>query len=473
MTYAVPPEVGPTLKAAVRPSDQPISSVGARALHASIAVGYLLVFLRVYRDYISVTWAYTGLTYSPLTGGEMILVILGVIAVASAMPPRIKRPSSIILWLMFAFVYVPTVALTPILGDFPSHEYLPALAALTVSLIAACGVSQWGEYQFVEREAIPRGAFLPALLAFFAFCTAVLYTYYRDILSFSSIEDVYYQRFAASEVSTGGISYIRTHYFYVACTGLTALGLCSAKHRFMFPLGALGFLLIYMIEAAKIALLVPIAMTALYFVVRQTRSSVSLYTGGMMVLTAICSLLTSQSSFVRFLADLLLVRSISIPGQTFYQYHDLFAQRGYTFWSNVSGIRWVVSPPAGFAMDQQWPVLGMIIGREYYGSLLLNANANLFAGEGVAAAGPIGVLVIGAFFCAWLRAFDLAAREWNGFFALLIAAPLGLCLTNAHLSTLMLSFGGAFWLLVLTFCKPGKASQGVHRKTGGKRASAI
>jgi hypothetical protein len=160
--------------------------------------------------------------------------------------------------------------------------------------------------------------------------------------------------------------------------------------------------------------------------------------------------------------DLVIVRSIAIPGQVFQLYSDFFGKMGHTWWSNVKGVNIIVPPPRAFASDSGWPNLGILIGREYFGiNSRMNANAHLFAGEGEAAAGAFGVLVIGALLAIWLRALDRAAVGWNRLFVLLISAPMALCLTNAHLSTLLLSFGGLFWLAYLTWARSGGA---VHLK---------
>jgi hypothetical protein len=98
----------------------------------------------------------------------------------------------------------------------------------------------------------------------------------------------------------------------------------------------------------------------------------------------------------------------------------------------------------------------MIVGDEYYGDVVsdVNANANAFAGEGVAAGGFIGLLVIGLLMMAWLRAVDVVASRWSLPLVTLVMLPVALCLTNVHLSTVILSFGGGFWILVLLWARP-------------------
>lgn len=425
-----------------------------RFLHAVVGVAYLTFYWLIYRVYISVVWGYAGFLYRPLSAFETIFVVVSVAIVSAATPVKIDRPSSMIYWLMYSFVYVPTMAMTLMIGRRPVEEYILSLSALGLAMVAIAVVIQLPRRQQTPEGGMPSSGFALFMAGGMVVLTIIQLYLYSGAMSFASVDEVYDQRLEISTVDVGYFGYLRTHYYYLISPALMALGLCVRRWRALIVFALAGFVMTYMIEAAKIALLVPIAMVALYLILTRTSASVVLFTGGLTALTFVCSLLAGAVSLVGFLADLLIMRSISVPGQTFHQYQDLFTERGYTYWSSVSGINLLVPPPAGFMRDPQWPQLGVIIGREFYGSTLMNANANPFSGEGVAAAGPVGVIVIGLVVALYLRIFDAAAVGWNKTFGVLIAAPLGLALTNVHLSTLLLSFGGATWLLILHFYKP-------------------
>lgn len=411
-------------------------------------VTYLLTFSHIYRTYISPTWEYTGLYYRQLGFWELSFQI-AVVAVASAfLPGRIDKPSALIVWLLYAFVFIPTVAITFMIGFHPSSFYVTSLIALALALILCSIVSKRSEKP-VQDTAPPSEIFVQIMLAGFVLSALALLVVYREILSFAAIDDVYTQRFAASDMDSGAITaYLRTYFTYVFSPALIAIGMVMPRRRWMILLGAGGYLLSYMIDASKIALVIPLAIIVLGIMRSYRLDSTAYFTGGLGILAAFTSLFTNASAFVRFLVDLVLLRSIAIPGQTFSQYYDLFSQHGYTFWSNTRIINLVVPPPAAFRSDPLWPTLGSIVGTEFYGpNSRMNANANLFAGEGVAAAGPIGVLVIALLLAWWLHYLDRASREWSATFSLTVMVPVGLGLTNVHLTTLLLSFGGFFWLI--------------------------
>jgi hypothetical protein len=443
---------------------------GWRTLQALVGLGYLFLFWDIYDRYLSVVWGYTGLYHRPMTAWETAFIVVSVGVVSFLMPRQLGRPSAVVAWFLYAFAYVPTIAMTFMIGSRASIAYVPSLLALTFAMTMVMLVAQWRIPPSARPAVPPDGTVMAVLLAGAAVLFVILAYTYRGILSFASIEDVYVQRFAASEVGGGLIGYCRTYFPYVFAQGLVALGLVVKRFRLLIIPGLASFLLAYMIDASKIALIIPVAMFAVYAAVVLGRATSMLATLSLAIMSAICSLLTSHTALVRLIADLVLLRSIAIPGQTFAQYADLFTARGYTYWSNVRGVNALVPPPAAFAHDPSWPVLGQIVGVEFYGfESRMNANANLFAGEGVAAAGPVGVIVIGVLLLVWLRVFDLAARGWDRTFVVLIAVPLSLSLTNVHLSTLLLSFGGAFWPAFLAFYKPNARHPGLPRYAGAGR----
>lgn len=439
-----------------------------RPLHALLGLAYLIFYWNVYFNYLTIQWGYAGMTYRPMAAWEFAFAAVGVTAVAFALPTRLARPSSLIMWLLFAFVYVPTMAQTFMIGERAPEAYVLALTALTAAML---GVSVFA--QAFDRESVgPRFVPGPTLAYAFVAAAAALgllnVVYYRDILTLADItnsDDVYAVRFAAADMTSGIIAYIRLYYAYVVGPGTIAIALSAPRYRWLIAPGLSVFLINYMVDGSKISLMIPLAMFAMYAVVRWARSSVLAMTAGMAALTLVSWLLTGHSPLSRFVADLILFRSIATPGQQFALYYDLFDARGYTFWSNIRGFNLILPPPASFAADPRWPVLGQIVGEEYYGvASQNNSNANMFAGEGVAAAGPLGILVIAVVFAAYLRVLDRAALGWGRAFVLFVVTPVALALTNVHLSTMLLSYGGAFWVLFLTFLKPGPPALSGRRR---------
>ncbi|NJC34174.1 hypothetical protein GGR88_001648 [Sphingomonas jejuensis] len=413
-----------------------------------VGVLYLVTFSHIYETYISPTWGYTGLVYRPLTYTEFLFQVVLVAITSFFLPPRIDKPSGLIIWLLYAFVFMPTTAMTFMIGFNTSSFYASGLVALAASVIVCSIVSTKSPVPSVVSENISE-AFTNLMLFGFIVVALVLFVVYRDILSFAAIDDVYTQRFAASDLDSGAlVGYFRTYFTYVFSPALIAIGITLKRKRWMILAGVGGYIFSYLIDASKISLVIPLAILVFSLMKSRGLESTAFFTVGIAILAAVASLFTEYSSLIRFIVDLVLLRSIAIPGQTFSQYYDLFYNRGYTYWSNTKIINLVIPPPGDFKLDPMWPNLGTIVGAEFYGAdSRMNANANLFVGEGIAAAGPIGVLVIGLVLAYWLRSLDNFSQKWPATISMTVMVPIGLGLTNVHLTTLLLSFGGLFWLV--------------------------
>lgn len=137
----------------------------------------------------------------------------------------------------------------------------------------------------------------------------------------------------------------------------------------------------------------------------------------------------------------------------FSQYHDLFSAEGFTWWTHVRGVNLVVSSPR-LADHAAWPSLGYIVGDLVYKNIENNHNAHLFASDGLAAAGALGVAAIGVAFAVWLWVLARLSLNWDPILTTLLLLPFGIVLTNVPFTTSLLSFGGFFWLLLLFGARP-------------------
>ncbi|MEY4241852.1 MAG: hypothetical protein RJA14_1548 [Pseudomonadota bacterium] len=431
-----------------------------RVMNVVSALLLLFFFLQVYENYISLVWSYLGMIYRDYRLWELVLTVTQVGLVAAFLPTHLARPSAIVVWMLFAFVFMPTVALTPMLGVHDSLRYVPLLLTLTLVFVGMSVVAQWPLPRQVRGTGLFKAEVDLAFLAVWGLASLILIISFRNIMSLSSIDDIYFQRALAAEGSGGAIGYVQTYYTYVLTPAVLAIGLTKMRPLYI-ACGLAGFLVTYMIDAQKLALVVPVVMLAIWAAYRWHRTSLALFTGGLAALTAICALLTSHTPLSMLVINVLIFRAIAVPGQVFTQYYDYFSQTGFTWWSNVRGISLIVPPPDALARDPYWPALGRIVGNEYYGQIVtgVNANANAFASEGVAAGGLAGLCVIGVLVMAWLRVVDIVSARWSVPLVTLVMLPVALCLANVQLSTVVLSFGGGFWILFLFTARPDGAGE--------------
>jgi hypothetical protein len=115
--------------------------------------------------------------------------------------------------------------------------------------------------------------------------------------------------------------------------------------------------------------------------------------------------------------------------------------------SHVNGVNLFVHYPYDEAYS-------MIIGEYFYGSIL-NLNAGLWAGDGLAGFGPKGIVIM-SFVCAIVfYILDCLSRSFDARFVAVSITFATITFANASLSTTLLSGGLGFLMLVL-FVLPNK-----------------
>ena len=419
-----------------------------------IAAGLLYAWILhfAHRGFLNEEWGYYGFLYRDPTAFDAVSIALAVVIGSAFVPKFVRRPSSIVLLLLFVVVYVPTVVITPCLGEWWLQEYGAGLLSLCLTFSAACIAVNQQRLVWSASAALPDPVFATWLLiTWMLACAALLYNY-ASIMTFAGLEAVYDQRALGTSTSLG-LGYLQTYFSTVLSPALLALGLVKRRNG-LAVLGTLGCLLMYAITAQRTVFLLPLVIIAFHFMQRAgapflKASALLVVAVALAVLVAV--LFYSENEAAALLSTYLVFRTLAIPGLTFSQYSDVFSSEGFTYWSHVKGVALLVEPPRSLAADPSWPGLGYIIGDRLYADPTNNVNANLFSGDGVAAAGALGVLLIGLLLTIWLVLLDRSSVRWNRRFAFLVTLPVGLSLTNGHFTTTLLSFGGLFWLAIFYF----------------------
>jgi hypothetical protein len=399
-----------------------------------------------HRDYLNPVLEVWGFPFEP---GDWATACWGAIAVsvvALTLPVSVRRPSAVVLAILFMLVFVPTVVVTLGTRSDALTRYGLSLAALTLSFVTLNLASRGT----ARVSSTPRG--VPHEFEIFVFCIwLALFVFiavaYRDVVSFVGLDNIYDQR-AAGRSRNAVEAYAQTYLGYVFSPALLALGLVNGRGVQIWPALA-GFLLMYGVTAERTVFVLPLVMVLIWVALRRGTSAVKLVAFALVLLSAACVLPSMTFAADNALAGLIslyvVFRTVAVPGAMFWQYHDVFAGSGHTWWSNVKGVAAFVEVPGAFQGNPNWPQLGYIVAEEVQG-LDSNSNANLFAYDGLAAAGAPGVLVVSFAFGIWLLLLDRLARRIDPRFTILVCTPMAFTLTNGSLPTILLSFGGLFWL---------------------------
>jgi hypothetical protein len=435
----------------------------ARLILLITSAVYATIIMFVNRNYLSLYLPHFGFVDSGWSADTVMVVAAIVAVVAMFVPLAISTVSSMFLITMYVFVIIPSVAIT--LSSLDKTGMYPLVViTLAASFIIPCILARvFGEAS--ETEANEKdmsteqaGSFsgnVDALIIWLSIISAVvLIIRYGDVISFVGVEGTYEQRaLGASRTAFDG--YLHTYFLMVFSPYLLARGLVfsTSIYRFVWiGTGIAGFLLMYGINAQKVALALPAVLVAFY-VVDRLRLNLLRTTSFMVssaAVLALSALAFSLSEGTNGPVDaIILHRAIGAGAITLPQYFDLFAEKGFTWWTHVKGVSLVIPEPVGWALDPNWPGLGYMVGDHVYGDPLHNVNANFFVSDGAAAGGPIGMILIGTVFGLWLIMIDRLSTGQSRTLILLLLLPLALTLTNGPLFTTMLSFGGIFWTILL------------------------
>ena len=409
---------------------------------------FSIVFFYSYTDYLFTEWEYYGFTYYSGSLYSYIILSLLILSTSFYIPVNFDTPASAILIILYIIVYIPTIIISAYIINDGIYYYLNSLICLTIVFITASIKTSDFKYNTNEKTRVPDNL-ISIFLFIWIFISLSLLLFFESIIDFVSLLDVYEQR-SNSATQNIFIGYAQTYYFNVINPFLLTVGLIKNK-KILIIISILGFALAYGISALRGVFFMPFIMYFLYLALKSKNSiyiTTSFILNILSILIFISVYFYKDSSSANILAVYLVFRTFGIPGVSFSQYYNLFSQGAYTYWSHVKGISYVIPAPKAFSDDPSWPDLGVLVGKYLYGSDANNANANLFTGDGVAAAGSLGVLVIGALLTIWLFYLNKLSRSFGKIFSVMISLPLGLVLSNGNFFTTLLSFGGLLWLYI-------------------------
>lgn len=425
-----------------------MTSVTSRILIVLTALFYMAALYFSYHYYLSQKWGYFGFSYRSWALEDAVFAVGMTVWSGLLIPTGLNYSSSLIVTLLYIVVYVPAVVVILSLDVNGIDVYGEILVALGLGFGVMCLGARSPAILSWPRIRIPWISVVVGMLIAWTVCLCILFYYYGSKMSFVGLEDIYVQRFVSHDVSISGLSYVKSFFINIFCTFFMAYGLVS-RNWYWFILGAIGCMVVYMIAAEKSAFLFPFAFLGLNFILKQgavffKQTWFMLGVFGCMVV--LCTLMQNQGDGWGWLASLFVFRELAIPGLMLPLYYDLFSIEGFTWWSHVKGFSQIVPPPENFVNDPTWPVLGLMIGERVFGIVGLNGNANFWAGDGIAAAGAFGVVVISLLLSVWLLTINETTRYWNKQFTILALLPFTLALTNGHFFTGLLSFGGFAWV---------------------------
>jgi hypothetical protein len=424
--------------------------------HLASTYLYASAFYYAYVYYLFPVWGYYGFTFHAPEFVEFIFAGIVLFLPSILFPAFMIRPSTVIIAILHSIVFVPSVVITLCLTNRSMEQYGGIMAALSLGFFLLIAIVRFKSVDPGDQGGVFSQKMSGGLLLVWLTLLGILLAVYGSTMRFASLDEIYQQRESSGNIPSTALSYVNSYFGTFFSPALLTIGLTQRKLHYI-ALGAVGCIVIYTISASRTMFLLPVVILLFYFAVRNGKATTS-WTPAVPSFLAVCVfLVVLNQSLVDSggtLAIYFLFRNLALPGLTISQYYDVFSTNGFTYWSHVKGISLIVPPPEAFVNDPLWPGLGYIIGDRVYGEPRLDANANLFSGDGAAAAGAVGLLVISIFFGVWLRLLDKLSAKWDRNLTLLTAAPIAIQLTNGHFFTMLMSFGGGLLMIVLYYGVP-------------------
>ncbi|MBK5400146.1 hypothetical protein JFU47_26030 [Pseudomonas sp. TH39(2020)] len=379
-----------------------------------------------------------------------VLVAIIFLAVPSCLlPSSISKPSSLFVFVTFLFVYVPSIVIT--IGNYTDSldTYGSLLMAFCAGFSIVCLSSNvFGSDESPSRVVPSFYLGLGMLMVWLVFCAVLLNTY-LPMMNFVGLDDIYQQRELGAATSLF-MGYVQVYFAYMISPFLLSYGLLKKNVLYMI-VAVIGFLIMFMITAERTVMLLPFVIVIVYMVCAKGLNGykhVGMFVIFSSLLNFIISFFYLDSDVVDKLGFYFLTRTMALPGILFSQYYDLFSKFGFTYWSHVTGLGTLVGVPDAYADDAKWPMLGKIVAERVIG-VESNSNASLFATDGAAAFGAVGVFVICVVFSLWLIVLDSVGNRWNRAFVISALFPVSYALTNGSFFTILSSFGGLLWVVLL------------------------
>jgi hypothetical protein len=409
------------------------------AFVASIA--YTIVFHFVYVDVISPLFAYDGSIYAPTD--EPSVLIGGVAAVLPSLwlSAHLRRPSDVVLWIMYLIGYVPASLLLYYLEPRPIGELVPFTLVMTSSMWILAAMSQIRRPHWMVPIRFTPRAFsnCVALVAFAAIGYMAVTTGLS--LNIPGLLDVYDTRETFGETvgdAGSGVAYVVVWAANVVAPLLMAIGL-RRRGPILVMLGILLELMVYAVTGFKSALFASILVVGLLVLIAVRRTpraawlpaSASFLVAGIVLLDHLNESIVATSILVR--------RVLEVPALVTVRYFDYFSDHA-TFNLGHSFLRFWMLPPSELTPPE-------LVGSAYFHANTW-ANGGLWA-DAFANFGLAGIIAFSIGLGAILWLLDVVADRTDFAVTGSVVAVVAVILTNTALFTAVQSHG--LGLLILAY----------------------
>jgi hypothetical protein len=414
---------------------------------------YVAVLLWAYATIISPAFSYDGCTLTWPGWGAMVWLITLALLPSPLMPYSLSRPSALIVWWLYISVYIPSILVPALTLSMPFEQLLPLQISLLICMVFFCFVSS-ARLLAVSQIAVSPALFWPAFLLVWGGCLGYVCLNGRMNLV-SNIMSLFQ---GATEYTIRGgyhdlvlevgrlLAYVVGQLCNALNPFLIAWGL-AYRRKICLVVGILGQIVVFSLTGFKAALFCVVILIFVALLAKRWWRSFGLaFTLGLIAVIFVCSMADHTTSNVLFTSKVTR-RALVVPGLLtgfYYEHYTHFSPVGAAF---------------HFSRDEDFVGPANAIGLAYFGSLEVNANANLWA-EGFAELGLPGIFAFTILVAFMIWFYDSISARRDPILAVLLATMPAMLLSNTSPLTVLISHGAVAVALVLYLSpapKPAKA----------------
>jgi hypothetical protein len=368
------------------------------------------------------------------------------------MPINLSRPSQLLFCIQYFIIFIPAsfVIYNSVRPELDPEQVF----YLVLSLFSGLSIIQ-ASYSLklfqIKQKLITEKLFW----SFFGVVTFSilinLFMVFGDYFQLADFQDIYDVRQLSDEISEASES---------SFSGYSKMWLSGFILPFMFSVGvfrrnwilvaivAAGYVYLLGISGSKSTMLAIIYLSAIYFLVRSGGKDF-----GLKILLGLSFLLIFPFFIVltngigglidKWYVAIIHARIFTIPQLSIGQYYDFFQNQPLTYGSHINGINLVVPYP--YEGD-----IPRTIGRYFYDAEL-TANVNMWAQDGIASFGLIGIPIVSAIAALIFWFFDSIARLHDPRFVTVALGNIALSFANISLFTTIVSAGFLLLIIALYF----------------------
>lgn len=389
-------------------------------IRIAVASVYSGALVLIYSSWVAPHGANLGFTYAEPDSTTFTYVLLLAAIPAAILPRALTAASDFFVWMIYFFIYIPCSIVPAMLGYLAPGDIIHLTVALFLAFLA---IARFPRFKLPAPPVRPlsKQFFWFVFIAVYVALTGLVLFAFRGQMSFAGLDEIYDKRASGIDIlsqSAIGIvaGYANGFLFGAFNPFLLALGVMK-RRPIVFMVGALGNVLLYTTIASKATLLCVVITPLFYLLTIEGKRGQNLIRIGYIVLAvAIIPFALYQTPlfnddsgfFSQVIMQVIYQRTLMTPGAVLGQYADFFTTHPHTYFTHVGLLSKII--PYHYPYNER---LGYVIADYVFKHQTggdIEYNANLFATDGVAALGNVGVVIIGIVLGFMLRVIDTFIR---------------------------------------------------------------